>query len=271
MVDETSHFGSNLALAGRSHPEPLLFDLSDDIQIASARMTGAYPDVEFTRVMALLRSPALAAPVILDVLQVAGGKPQQYDLPLYYSGQIHARQSSGRGRTDIMKVLGKANGYQHLWLRGRTAVRAGETFQLTWLTANRFYTYSVLADAPLEVLFTEVGADDPEFNLRRESGLILRVHGAAAATFFAVLEPHGEYDGTREFTTASASGIRGLARVNQGGLDVFQVEPANRPAISLALSYDVDPRRAHQVSQAGAVYAWSGFYQLFKGRTSDEP
>lgn len=271
VVDETSHFGSNLALAERSYPEPLVYDLRDDIQLTAARMTGAYPDVDFTRVMAMLRSPALARPVILDVMKVAGGKPQQYDLPLYYSGQITHVSHPVEASTDIMKALGKANGYQHLWLRGRAAVRAGETFQLTWLTANRFYTYSVLADAPLEVLFTEVGADDPEFNLRRESGLILRVHGAAEATFFAVLEPHGEYDGTREFTTASASSIRGLARVSQGGLDVFQVEPANHPAISLALSYDVDAQRAHQVSQAGAVYAWPGFYQLFKGRTSDEP
>jgi hypothetical protein len=262
VVDEASHFGANLALAEKSHPEPLVYEVRDDIQLTAARMSGAYPDVDFTRAMAMLRSPALARPVILDVMKVAGGKPRQYDLPLYYSGQITHVSHPVEASTDVMKALGKANGYQHLWLRGRAVIPAGETFQLTWLAANRFYTYSVLADAPLEVLFTEVGAGDPEFNLRKESGLVLRLRGAADATFFAVLEPHGEYDGTREFTTASASRIRGLARISKGGLDVFEIRPAKHPGISLALSYDPDPQHAHEMTKGDVDMSWSGFYQL---------
>ena len=43
---------------------------------------------------------------------------------------------------------------------------------MTRLTDNRFYTYTAIALDDMEVLFTELGANDPEFNLRREQALI---------------------------------------------------------------------------------------------------
>ena len=67
---------------------------------------------------------------------------------------------------------------------------------MEWLLDGRFYTYRFDASAPTRAILAESGAHDPAFNLRREPVLIQRMDGQRDATFFGVLEPHGEYNGT---------------------------------------------------------------------------
>jgi hypothetical protein len=95
-------------------------------------------------------------------------------------------------------VLGKDNGYQHLWLDARSKP-GSEPRSLAWLLDGRFYTYRFGSSAPAQALLVESGANDPEFNLRREPALLQRVDGQKDVTFFSVLEPHGEYNGTAEY------------------------------------------------------------------------
>jgi len=262
VVDERSHFNDRLSLAEQHHPVQLLFDLKDHVQVMAASMSGAYPDVEFTRTLAMIDDPSLDAPVVLDVLKVNAGEDHQYDLPLHFQGQITNINRELEANTQQWKPLGKANGYQHLWLRAKTMADAG-TAQLSWLKDNRFYTYSALVDDQTQLILTETGANDPHFNLRRESALIVRVPKAKTHTFVALLEPHGEYNGTKEFTLRSNSQIKALQRMSQNGLDLITVSKRDGSQWSVAISYNPDSSMQHQLLSRGREYTWQGYYRLF--------
>src|SRR3546814_8215106 len=66
----------------------------------------------------------------------------------------------------------------------------------------------MLPPAGAHFILAESGANDPEFNLRREPALIQRVDGAADATFVSLLEPHGSYDASSEAVTQSRARVR---------------------------------------------------------------
>ncbi|MCW8926225.1 MAG: heparinase II/III family protein [Xanthomonadales bacterium] len=263
VVDQTSHFGGDWRKGEEIPTEPLVFDRGDNLDITAARMPGAYEGVSFTRSMALLKGEQFAKPVVLDVLKVTAEDPHQYDLPLYFKGQLTYVSHLLEAATKTMRALGGDHGYQHLWLRATAKVAAGETLRVTWINASRFYSYTVLARAPMEALFVETGANDPDFNLRREQGLILRVKDASDYTFVSLLEPHGEYNGSREFTVASASLIKDFSAHAADGLDLVHITSAGVKT-SVALSHDADPTNAHAIEGDGKNYRWVGYYHLFE-------
>ncbi len=264
VVDQASHFGSDWKRGEQFYPASLAFDTGEGADIVAARMESAYDGVVFSRAMAMLKNTPFPNPVILDVLQVESAATHQYDLPLHFKGHITHVSHPLEASTASMAALGESNGYQHLWLRARARVAAGELFQLTWLNSGRFYTYSVLAGKAMEVLFTELGANDPEFNLRREQAVILRVQDATDYTFVGLLEPHGEYDGSREFTTESAPALKMLEHDSRDGADLVRMTTRNGVVKTVALSFDTVTAKTHRIEYGGSTYAWSGFYQLFE-------
>jgi hypothetical protein len=263
VVDGRSHFDGKLKVAERHHPEELFFETDEGIQIVGAVMEGTYDGVRFERTLALLDGVVAERPILVDVLRVESGEAHQYDLPLHFSGQVVASNRPLDSRTDELVPLGSGNGYQHLWLRATSRVEAGDSFALTWLNGNRFYTYTALAADDTEVLFTELGADDPHFNLRREQALILRVPAAEATVFVSVLEPHGEYSGSEEYTVQSRGAIAALERFSAGGADVVHIVASNGNERWLALSHDPRADRRHSVTVDGWTFKWNGYYGLF--------
>lgn len=264
VVDETSHFDGDWKVSQKYYPQPLVFDTGEQVEVISARMEDAYDGVAFSRTLAMLKNDLFANPVILDVLKVESETAHQYDLPLHFNGHITHVSHPLEANTSSMPALGDKNGYQHLWLRAKARVAAGDLFQVTWIEDNRFYTYSVLADAAIEVLFTETGAGDPNFNLRTEQALILRVKDATDHTFTAVLEPHGEYNGSREFTTASASSVAGIERFEGRDSEAIRLSNKSGSTVVLGLSWDADNSKTHSVKTAGSNLDWKGFYRLFE-------
>lgn len=264
VVDETSHFDGDWRVSQNFYPQALMFDISEAAEITSARMEDAYEGVVFSRALAMLKNSSFANPVILDVLKVESDAPHQYDLPLHFNGHITHVSHPVEANTTTLSALGEKNGYQHLWLKAKTDVAAGETFQLTWIKDNRFYTYSVLAGRDMEVLFTELGAADPDFNLRAEQGLILRVKDASDMRFISVLEAHGEYDGSREFTTSSASNLAGIERFGGADAEVIRISNRGGAITDMGLSWDADNSKTHSVKTAGSSLDWKGFYRLFE-------
>jgi hypothetical protein len=270
VVDETSHFDGDWKLSQKFHPENLIFDVSDDLKIVSASMDDAYEGVSFTRTLAMIKDEGFSLPVTLDVLEVSSDSDHQYDLPLHFKGQVTHVSHPLEASTTSMSALGDKNGYQHLWLRARAQVNEGEVFQVTWLLNNRFYTYSVLADKDMEVLFTQTGANDPNFNLRTEPGLILRVKSATKHKFISVLEPHGEYNGSREFTTASASHIKSIQQFPGENADVIGVYGKTGSAVLLGLSPDSGDDKTHTLEAGGRPLKWTGSHRLFKEEKAHE-
>ena len=263
VVDGESHFGARLAIGEHFHPEVLYFRSDGRIHIAAASMDGAYEDVSFSRTLALLDGVLADGPVVVDVLDVTGAGARQYDVPVHFKGQIIATSPPLRAMTEKLLPLGAANGYQHLWLRGETEVPAGKLFSMTWLAGDRFYTYSIQAEEPLQVLFAELGANDPQINLRREQAVILRMQSTGDSTFVSTLEVHGEYDAAEESTIGSEGSIAAIERFSHGGKELVKIVNRQRGECYLALSHDPDDDLEHAISNAGREFVWGGFYGLF--------
>jgi hypothetical protein len=271
VVDERSHFDGDWNRGQQSHPRPLLFESNDDVQITAAVMRDAYPDVAFSRTIALFDGVVPNRPIVVDVLNAVSANAHQFDLPLHFNGQIMVASPAFDDLGDTLRPLGSANGYQHLWKRATTSVDGADIFSMTWLSTNRFYTFTTLAQDGLELIVTELGANDPNFNLRREQALILRAKDANTHTFVSVLEPHGEYNGPAELTRQSSGSIRGLKRFHEGGADLIRITTQAGDEHFLGLSYDPRPKESHKVTVGDRTFAWQGYYGLFDEHGERKP
>ncbi|MFN3879202.1 MAG: alginate lyase family protein [Brevundimonas sp.] len=257
VVNEASHFGGDWRVGEARPPERLVFDTDEDTQIVSARQTGAYEGVVFTRTQALVRHPELGRPVVVDLLRVSGDRPARYDLPLHYNGHIMTVGFDAQRALAARPILGAANGYQHLWVDASSEPTT-EARSLTWLLDGRFYTYRFAADAPSRAILAESGANDPDFNLRREPSLIQRVDGQKDVSFVGVLEPHGLYDGTAETVTGAASGVQSIRQVRGDEATVVVLTLPSGKRLVLGIADDPAEGRSHTVSADGQTYQWTG-------------
>jgi hypothetical protein len=263
VVDEASHFGGNWRLGQENSTALLHFEAGERADVAMARIDTAYDGVRMERALVLLKDSPFQNPIVLDVLRVSTKGTHQYDLPLHFNGHVTNVSHEVEAATTRLEPLGSENGYQHLWKRASTHAAAGDLFQLTFLKGSRFYTHSALATAPMELVFTETGANDPDFNLRREQALVQRVREAGTQVFVSVLEPHGEYSGSREFTTASASSVAGIERVSRDGRELLRILRRHGAASTVALSFEGDGAGQQSLALGDEVYEWAGFFKLF--------
>lgn len=260
VVDGQSQFGGDWKLGEQHPPEQLLFEQAEGVQIVSARMRDAYPGVVFDRTLALLSHSELAEPVVVDLLRARGGtQARRYDLPLHFAGHPITVGFAAKHAVAERPVLGKANGYQHLWVDA-AGEPASAPRSLAWLLDGRFYTYRFGADVPTRAILAESGANDPNFNLRRERMLLQRADGHADATFFGVLEPHGRYDGTAETVQGADSRIRAVAHARGADADVVVLQLASGRVLALGVADDTALQRKHRVEADGQVYEWAGPY-----------
>jgi len=269
VVNEQSHFGGDWKKGQPLAPTPLLFATSDDTQIASARMDSAYDGVSFTRTQLLLVHPSLGEPVVLDLLRVTGSKAARYDLPLHFNGHIMDVGFKSQSAVTSRPVLGKANGYQHVWVDA-SSEPSSEARSLTWLLDGRFYTYRFASTAPSRALIGESGANDPSFNLRREPMLLQRVDGQAATTFYGVLEPHGQYDGTAETVRGANSRIDAMAHYRGKDADVLVLDLAGGKRVAVGIADEPGKPGSHEVSGGGHSWRWDGGWKRFDSSTGKD-
>jgi len=159
-------------------------------------------------------------------------------------------------------VLGTANGYQHVWVDA-SSDPSTEARSLTWLLDGRFYTYRFASTAPSRALIGESGANDPSFNLRREPLLLQRVDGQASTTFYGVLEPHGQYDGTAETVRGANSRIDAITHYRGKDASVLVLALAGGKRVALGVADDPSKGGTHEVSGNGQRWTWTGGWKRF--------
>ncbi len=236
VVDERSHFDGKVEVGNANHPELIFFDSNEFGSISRGDIDSAYPGVSLSRTMALVALPDSEQPLLIDLFDVKSDAQHQYDLPLHYQGQLIDSNFKRNAFSESLTALGKGNGYQHLWLTAQSAPKAGLA-QITWLNNNgRFYTQSSIVDGDTQLLFTRVGANDPDFNLRNEAGFIYRKQGVKNHTFISVLEPHGEYNPSKEFTISAQSNVSQLRFEQIGEIEVVEVTLNNSGRYLLAIN-----------------------------------
>lgn len=270
-VDGRSHFGGDLKRAEQSAPVVTFFDASDGVVIASANEPSAYPGVVMSRVLAHISTTPFERPIVIDLLKAVSGNEHRYDLPVYYRGSLIDSNVEISAMTKRLEAVGDENGFQHLWLLGKATADSAQPLQMTWLLDNRFYSHTSVANVPRELMLVRIGAGDPQFSLRPEPGFILRTHAASNATFVSVLEPHGEYNGAREFTVGSESQITDITHESTDDADLISIQSAAGDSLWVLIAHDADQSAHHRIEHEGHVFEWRGFYRVVRGQMESTP
>ena len=122
-------------------------------------------------------------------------------------GILYQQHTIMMPNTTLRKPLGLKNGYQHLWLEAEA--QSEKTSSFTWLNGERYYSITSNTDKNTQILFTEIGANDPNLNLRNDQGIMFRVKGDNH-TFVNVIEPHGDFNPTLEYSFNSYSAFEDI-------------------------------------------------------------
>ena len=207
VVDKDSHFDHNVKAADQFAGTPYCFLPSDTVQIMSAKELNAYEGVEMQRTMAVVNLQEVENPIIIDLFSVQAPEDTRYDLPLYYLGALMSTNQEVE-TNDSLVPMGTNDGYQHLWQEGQAALE-GDVLKFTWFNHGKFFTMNADIREGDELLLTRIGANDPNFNLRRDPGLIHRRSGGNT-TFANLYEVHGSYDYAREIPINSFASVTDL-------------------------------------------------------------
>lgn len=263
VVDKDSHFDGKVAEADKTSGIPYYFKPGQEVQIVSARELTAYQDVEMHRTMAVLQLDALEKPLVLDLFSVEAPDDSRYDLPLYYMGELMSTNQQ-IGINTTLEPMGKASGYQHLWLEGQVEASSG-MFSMTWFNKKNFYTVSSALKTGDKLLFTRIGANDPNFNLRRDPGIIHRRTGGNSL-FASLYEMHGRYSYSDEIPINSFSAISQLDILHESeNYLVVQFELLSGEKYRFAFSLkDNDESAKHILRMDGGKLTWTGVYDFKK-------
>lgn len=261
--NEMMHFDGKYETASKHHSQLYFYDDADkDVQVVSATETNAYPGTTMHRTMAVIKSEGFEKPFLLDIMKIKSDTKNQYDLPFYFMGQVLSNNFAYDSPATL-KPLGKKNGYQHLYLEGKGKPSTSYT-QFSWLGNGKYYTLTSATDKSDELLLTRLGAQDPEFNLRRDAALMIRRKDSNNTTFVSVIEPHGSYSPVSELSVNSNSNIAELKIVHDDThyTAVAIKDVKGESSLFILSNMNASASQQHQVKIDGKTYKWKGAYHF---------
>ncbi|MGB2759668.1 MAG: alginate lyase family protein, partial [Maribacter stanieri] len=261
VQNEKSHYQGKYDIGSKYHPDLYLFDVSNvNVQLVSAKETNAYPGTEMHRTMAIIKDEGFEKPFMLDILKVKSDSTNQYDLPFYFMGQV-LNTNFEYEVPKTLEPLGKDNGYQHLWSEG-CANTTEENTKLSWLEKGRFYTLTSATLKDDELRFVRIGANDPEFNLRREAGFIIRRKDSKNTLFVSAIEAHGSYSPVSESAVNSKSNITDLKVIlDTVDYTAISITTINGNSKLLILANNNASKEAKHILKINDKdYTWTGSY-----------
>ncbi|MEP0357276.1 heparinase II/III family protein [Paraglaciecola sp.] len=264
-LNEEMHFDGKYQVASQHHSDLYFYDDSNkDVQVVSATEANAYPGTELHRTMAIIKTDGFEKPFLLDIMKVKADKKNQYDFPFYFMGQVLSDNFDYES-PETLKPLGKKNGYQHLYLEGKGKPSSDST-QFSWLGEGKYYTLTSATNKGDELLFTRMGANDPDFNLRREAALMIRRDNTADTSFVSVVEPHGSYSPVSELSVNSNSSIDELkVELDTSKYTAVSIKDLKGNANIFILSNtNASMSKQHKLKVDGKTYRWKGPYYFTK-------
>ena len=261
VVDRKSHFDGSHKKSKRQAPQLGAFKTSDDMDITSASLSTAYDGVTLHRTLAIIKDDAFEQPVIVDLVEADAEGRHDYDLPFHYNGHMVETNFEVQATTHRINRFGRENGYQHLWKIAESAPVDGQS-QVTWIKEHRFYTVSTAMPEDGKVIFVETGATDPDFNLRKEPGFVLRAKTKGGVAFASVIERHGEYNPTVEYTKGSHTQVKHVRHIQDGDIDVIRITTVKGESVSLAIAKGASDDSQHKIVIDGKEIGWQGPYHL---------
>lgn len=256
VVDEKSHYNGDWRVSQKYSPDVLKFGDVNGMQVAAAEVDTAYEGVNLQRVVAMVPRDDGQAPYVIDILRGQSGEGHVYDLPVHYKGQLIETNFALSHETTQMSAFGKANGYQHLWQRAVSPELKGKQ-DMSWLIDDKFYTMTFAADVPYKAYLTELGANDPDHNFRKEQALVLRAN-ADSAGFVSVYESHGRYDNDEEITVFDGSSVEKIATEILEGVTAYSVSLESGKVVSIYLANNTKSDVSHKITHNNKQIEWSG-------------
>ncbi|MGY5355752.1 alginate lyase family protein [Wenyingzhuangia sp. IMCC45467] len=260
IQNETSHFSGKYEIGSKHHSDLNFKDFSKEgFQIISAKETNAYPGTELNRTLVMMNLKGSDKPIVVDLMKVVSNTQNQYDFPFYFMGQV-VNTNFNYITENNLKPLGTKNGYQHLWLEAK-GKSSEEINQFSFLNQEVFYTISTASQKNDELLFTKIGANDPEFNLRRDAGYMIR-RNAKNTVFASVIEPHGSYSHVSEFSVDSKSHIENLKVVHDDeNYTAVKITTVDKEQHLIIISNNRDKNsKEHTLIINDKEYNWKGSY-----------
>jgi hypothetical protein len=199
---------------------------------------------------------------MVDFFRTISDKVHQYDLPFNYMGNLISTNYKYTTHGNSLQTLGLKNGYQHIWKEASANVKSPLT-QFTFLNNQTFYTISGFVKDSAQLFFTRTGANDPNFNLRRESSYISRTR-AKNMLALNVLEIHGNFNATSEFTTNAYSRVTSIVPVvDTDDYSGAEVVIDGKHLMVLQSNKIFDNKKTHQLTINGKVYNWEGPFVVY--------
>ncbi|MGB5418755.1 alginate lyase family protein [Algibacter sp.] len=263
VQNETSQFQGKYDIGSKFHSNRYVFSVEDEnVKVASAKEDNAYPETKLHRTMVTIKDENYESPFILDILRVTSESANQYDLPFYFLGHI-MQADFEYSKLNTPEILGKSDGYQHLYKEASASVKDGN-IKLNWLLNNKFYTYSAVSNNKDEAIIGRIGATDPDFNLRNEQTLILRKKNVKNALFVSTIESHGTYNPVSELAVNAYSHIKNIEVVHDSKeYTAIQIDTKNdKSKVFIISNENNDKDKEHKLTINNKEYTWKGAYKL---------
>ena len=263
-VDETSHYNGNESVAEQCHPNRLFGTVSSsNLQVVSSMDEQAYKGVKMFRTMYMIQLPSAQKRIVLDLFKINADSVHQYDLPFNYLGTLMKTNFKYNTCSNALTTLGTKNGYQHLW-KEAYANHVNPFTQFTFLNNRTFYTISSLTDDSVDVYFTRIGANDPNFNLRRDPSYILRTFGSNK-TFINLIEVHGNFNPTTELNYGASSTVTSIEKIQDDAeFTAVEIIIENKKLQIVQCNKNFEDNKEHVFSSKNFSAKWKGpFYVSF--------
>ena len=140
-----------------------------------------------------------------------------------------------------------------------------DLIRFNWLKNNVFLTKTSINQIDDQQFFVRIGANDPDFNLRNDPGLITR-RNAKNTVFISSIEAHGKYSPVSEFATNSRSEIKNLKQeFHNDFYTSFSVELLNNTKYLFIIAHNSDDtEKKHSLTVGTDSFNWKGPYYFKK-------
>jgi len=265
-IHEKSQFNGNTQ-DGELHPSNYFYSdfTNPDIKIVSAKDFRAYEGVELHRTLFMVHDDHFKQPILIDIFGITSDSSVNADLPFHFKTQYMASSFPIDVETTSLKTLGGGSGYQHLWKEGSGKLNQSP-YSVTWFSDGIFTTQYGLSEPDDEVIFARIGANDPNFNLRKEPLYIHRKRNKKSPVFINVICSHGDYNPIDEIPVKPYSmpvDIKLICHNDQ--YTVAEVTTGNKNVYSLMISHDAGKtNQSHQYTSGNEVYKWNNPVSIIK-------
>ncbi|PSW20502.1 chondroitin lyase [Photobacterium sanctipauli] len=257
-VDEQCQNNFDIERADIVHGTPHFFiGEGTELQAMSAFANQHYPDTGMQRTVMMLKTDLLENPVLIDLYRLTSEGAHQYDYSHQYQGQIIRTNFDYKTNTEL-HPLGGNFGYQYLWNLARGEVKGSAL--VSWVQGNSYYTWhGACAAADSEVIFTQTGANDPQFNLRHETSFIMRTTGKDML-FASALETHGYFNEAVEASVDARGKLHCIEVLGHNEIGSVVRVTGDNACLTVMVSNqpNVTETTEHQIEINDTTYSWKG-------------